>query len=417
MLTGLLLFISLNRHTRHPNFDYRSQLFSDKAGYQVYLPAFFYYDMRADKMPSGIDTLTGTGFYFKDNKVVTKYPIGVAILHSPFFGLAAVFDALSGESQYLGYSNAQHIALNFSTLFYGMLGLYFLFLVLTRYFDISEKLSFGAILLIIFCSNFLYYCTRDSGMSHVFSFCVFSVIQYIICKAGYTKQASKRDTITFLIAFGLTIALRPLNLLFISLPIIYLLIHFRDSWLTVYKKLDIFIVAVGLVLSSLPLLLQGWYYKYAYDTWVADSYSNETFSNIHHLNMKVFWFALHNGVFVYIPIFILVFYGIYKMIKEYNFSALAYLLFFLAISFTYAAWWSPTLGCGFGNRGFTEHLVFFALPLAYGLKALNRRLLIIVVCLGLALSVLLFIQQWNFEGCWWGNSPWDWKEYFRLSGF
>ena len=416
VLTGFLLFVSLNRHSRHPNFDYHSQLFSDKAGYQVYLPAFFYYDMQADNMPARIDTLTGTGFYFNENKIVTKYPIGVAILHSPFFGVAAAYDYFKGETRFLGYTDAQHIALNYSTLFYGLVGLILLFLTLVRYFSVSEKVSFGVILLVVFCSNFLYYCTRDSGMSHVFSFSVFSLIQYLICKVGCSQEVKRSDTILLMLAFGFIVALRPLNLMFVSIAITYLLYHFRSSWGVVLRKVEIKTVLLGLFLAILPLALQGLYYNYSYGQWLADSYSNETFSNIHNLKLGTFWFALHNGVFIYSPLFFLVFYGVYKMARHFDLSALSYFVFFLVISLTYAAWWSPTLGCGFGNRGFTEHLAFFALPMAFGLNMLGRKTLTVILFVGIAVSILLFIQQWNFEGCWWGISPWDWNEYLRLSG-
>ncbi|HAV25632.1 MAG TPA: hypothetical protein DCX01_05600 [Bacteroidetes bacterium] len=55
LLFLFLLFVSLNRHSKHPAFEYHSEIFTDKAGYHVYLPAFFYYDMNGQKMPEDID--------------------------------------------------------------------------------------------------------------------------------------------------------------------------------------------------------------------------------------------------------------------------------------------------------------------------------------------------------------------------
>jgi hypothetical protein len=104
LLFGLLLFVSLNRHSRHPRFDYHSQIYADKAGYQVYLPATFYYDWDASQMPAGIDSLVGSGFSIIDNKVHTKYPVGVAVMQLPFFALAAAIDNMHGEQGYLGYT-------------------------------------------------------------------------------------------------------------------------------------------------------------------------------------------------------------------------------------------------------------------------------------------------------------------------
>ena len=91
-----------------------------------------------------------------------------------------------------------------------------------------------------------------------------------------------------------------------------------------------------------------------------------------------------------------------------------YVGYILAITITYAAWWSPTLGCGFGHRGFTEHLAFFALPMSGLLRFWKPSVIKITWVVSVLIFVLLFIAQYNFDDCWRGDGAWDWVEFFRL---
>jgi len=123
-----LLFISLNRHSHHPIFNYHSQIFADKAGYHVYLPGYFYYDMEADSMEKSLVEKTGNGFRFEENKIITKYPIGVAICQLPFFALASGVDAVKEINSNQGFTDTHHLALNWATAVWGVLGLVLIFL-------------------------------------------------------------------------------------------------------------------------------------------------------------------------------------------------------------------------------------------------------------------------------------------------
>ena len=148
LLFGLILFVSLNRHSRHPKFDYHSQIFSDKAGYHVFLPATVYYAWDAEQMPRNIDSLTGLGFMIVKNKIVTKYPVGVALLHAPFFAIAAGVDCMIGEQESLGYTETQHLALNWSTAVYGTLALLLIFLMAVQHWSLNRRQAWLLIFLV-----------------------------------------------------------------------------------------------------------------------------------------------------------------------------------------------------------------------------------------------------------------------------
>jgi hypothetical protein len=152
---GLLLFLNFNRHSKHGSFNYHSEIWADKAGYQVFLPALLYYNFDASQFPEDIARNTGTGFSLdtKNNKVLTKYPIGVAVLQSPFFALGAIIDKITHTSEPLGYTATQHKMIGLSTVFYSTIGLLLLFLSLS---DTKRSVRYLVLFLVVFGTNFLF---------------------------------------------------------------------------------------------------------------------------------------------------------------------------------------------------------------------------------------------------------------------
>ena len=94
LMSGVLIFLTFNRHSKSGYYNYHSELWADKAGYYVYLPASLKYNFKANDFPDSIDMKVGYGFKLdlEENKVLTKYTYGVAFLQSFFYLLA---DSLS----------------------------------------------------------------------------------------------------------------------------------------------------------------------------------------------------------------------------------------------------------------------------------------------------------------------------------
>ena len=407
-----LFFISLNRHSRHPIFTYHSQIFADKAGYHIYFPAYFYYDMDAENLPDSIVQKTGTGFRLENKKIITKYPIGVAICQAPFSLIASLLDSFLGIDNNYGFTENHHLALNWATAIWGTIGLFLLLLSAVHYWNLSHMQSYMLVLGILFLSNLLYYTTRDCGMSHAYSFTVFAGIQYLLLKILHNQNIKNIDFILILILGSLLLVLRPLNSVFVIFPVSYILISKWSNFKKIVLDVNVWGWLLGFSLASIPVFLQLGYNYYAYGKPIADGYAGESFSNFGNLDLMKFWFSPNNGVLLHSPILLLVFLAVIKQWRNNRIIAL-YLVYFLVISFTYAGWWSPELGCGFGHRGFTEHLAFFALPISFILKSNSTNKLRIAQIFMLALAVLLFISQFNFDGCWQSDNAWDWELFMR----
>ena len=244
--------------------------------------------------------------------------------------------------------------------------------------------------MVLGCSNLMYYITRDPGMSHLYSFMIFTGLIHVFHLCIHRQKVTKWNVILFLFLISMVVALRPLNLVFISFPIVYILFQFREKIPMLKFQKPLFGLLVGLGVALIPVVLQLAY---------------------------VFWFGANNGVFVYIPILLLVVLWIIGQLRKQNYFSLLFVGYFLAISITYAAWWSPTLGCGFGHRGFTEHLAFFALPMAGLIRSLKLQAIKIAWVITLLIFILLFVAQYNFDDCWRGDGAWDWMEFSGLFRF
>ena len=62
LLYGLLCLLSLNRHSQAKLNTYHAELWADKAGYNVYLPALFIYNFDSKQLPPKLEANTGNGF-------------------------------------------------------------------------------------------------------------------------------------------------------------------------------------------------------------------------------------------------------------------------------------------------------------------------------------------------------------------
>lgn len=272
---GLVLFLSLNRHSRSGRYNYHSEIWADKAGYMVYLPAAFCYRFEARNFPDAVDVRTGEGFRLDlvGNRVETKYPYGVALLQAPFWGVAQV---LSPDKS--GFSSAAHKAIDVAGATYFVLGLALLFATLRRCF--SKAVAIGTLSLLVLGTNLWYYGVIETGMSHAYSFCAFALLLWLLGRA-HIPDWGKRPGLGWEIAsiaatLGLISILRPLNLA-IALPLLLWPGGTSVPWarrlLGLLQWRTIVTVVVAVVVCWLPQVL---YYKYARGGYFVYSYGHES---------------------------------------------------------------------------------------------------------------------------------------------
>jgi len=404
-----LLFLAFNRHSKYKEYHYRSEIFADKAGYYVYLPALFIYDFKANKFPENVDQKLGNGFQLESgkNKVITKYTYGVALLQLPFFLLAHFTSLVTGFDSD-GFSFLYQKSVDVAAVFYLILGFYFLFILLKQKF--SLKFSITTVATVFLGTNLFYYSVIDTGMSHVYSFSMFSAYLLLLSYHNkFIKQQLKFGLLLGLVA-GIIVILRPLNIVFILFSFLLTPNEFKNKLLTNYPVLILSFAFAGF-LAILPQML---YWNYISGSFLLYSYGSESFSNIANPQILELFLAPNNGHILYNPIFLLFVSGIVLMIINKEKKAWVIGILILVLSYLISSWWIYNFGCGFANRNFVEYYSLLAFPLAYLLdKPKLRSIQTGIYLLILIFSIYNIKMALSFDGCWYGTSNWDWSMYMH----
>src|SRR5690606_154748 len=120
-----------------------------------------------------MDLRTGNGFLLDTETgiVSTKYSYGVALLQAPFFLGAHIYAKITGTYAD-GYGQPYRNAVNIAGVFYLIFGLLLLYKFLR--FQFKSTISFITVALILLGTNVFHYGVYETGMSHIYSFFLFS---------------------------------------------------------------------------------------------------------------------------------------------------------------------------------------------------------------------------------------------------
>ena len=411
VLIGLLATLGFFIHRIHSStgyFSYRSELAGDKAGYYVYLPAIFIYDLRGENLPEGIEEKLFRGFRVDSlsGLIHTKYSIGTAILQAPAFLVIHAYQVITGGISD-GFSGPYHNVPNLSAWIYASLGLWFMYKYLDRRYNSTQALT--TMLLVFFGTHLFYYAVRETGMSHVYSFFLFTALMWQLQHAA-DKPPGLRRTVLIGIIMGLMILVRPLNLLFIAGALGYYRLY-SPRFLINFAGARGFTLVLALLLTLVP---QFWYWHSLTGDWLYYSYGDEGFANILNPQFKSLLFAPLNGLFPYAPLYAVLILSSLVWIKSKPSFTFFFLGFFGLLTFVLASWHTPQFGCGFGSRNYVEYLAIFSIPLAELLRVLEKKWRVMLLTVLVMLGLINLKLTYAFETCFWGESMWDWREYKNL---
>ncbi len=409
----LSIFLSLNKHSKDKAHSYHDVIWGDAAGYYVYQPIWFIYGNNANVFPDSIDIKSGYGFHlnFENNKIQTKYPSGAALLQTPFFLIChALAKPLGFKAD--GFSRIYSFGLYFSGIFYCSLGLFLLSSFLAQRF--SPFISFIAPLLFLAASNLYYYSIDVPGMSHVYSFFLFSLIIYLT--PFIISKPNLKHFSLFVACLVLAVLTRPTNILIGLFPLFYNI----NSKIEFYSRIKLFfnnklIISIASIIALLLAIPQFLYWYGNTGSIITYSYGSEGFDFWKNPKILEVWFSTNNGLFTYTPLLILSLFGIAIMIKNIKIEAYFIGLLFLLISYIFASWWNWWFGCSFGGRSFVEYYALLIIPFAYLLEfafkhKLYRWLILplIACCIYLNMSI-----EYYYDGCFYGGT-WDFAAFLKL---
>jgi len=403
-ITGISIVYSL--HLNGP------PIRSDGVGYYLYLPAIFIHhdislqSIAVEHFNGHIPRWTGATIYADTQNYLIKYPIGEALLMTPFF-LLAYLASLIVSAKINGFSSLFQYAAAISGLFYATAGLSILWVVLQKHFKQNTiLLSLSGLL---FCTNLFHYATYDSIFSHAYSFFLFCAFLYLV-EHIYSKTSLRYFLAAGAIA-GLIIVTRPTNGLWLVFGVLY-------GVTSIQKLLERFqfwkIHAKECLLAIMPLLgiiaLQIIYWKIITGKLVVYSYHNEHFNFLKPEIVNVL-FSIRKGLFFWSPILLTILPGLFYLKRkapEFFIPILLYLPLNIYIISSWHCWW---YGGSFGSRAFVESLPIFAISLCSfyeGIKTIvGKRILLFIIFFCAVLSTWLMAKYWTgvipFDGVTWNH--------------
>ena len=414
-----LIFCSLSLY-RHKDIEpntFRTEIWADRAGYYVYLPSIFLYNFSGDEFPENIEEQTGYGFQVNQNndKVSTKYTYGVALLQLPFFLIADFISSISDNTPRDGFSFYYQKSINFAAVFYLIIGLYLLFLTLKIYFTYSNKTILITLLLLFFGTNLYYYSIVETGMSHIYSFFLFSGALYLV-----THKANFKNKYLFYILLAFTswliILIRPTNMIFVIIAFFWDAISVKQILLRVKEHISPKIFSIWVLSGFIIFIPQFIYWKYSTGHYLTYTYTNEGFVNALSPKLLEVLFSPNNGLFPYSLIFILALFGLILSLRNRTTIGMYSSIVFVLVTYLTASWHDWRFGCGSGMRNMVEYYSLFSFPICYSINKINlvnKKLIKIAfyALIGL-LAIISFKVNYHYYGCYFVD-VWDWSEYIK----
>jgi hypothetical protein len=406
--------LTLKQHKDRGILNWRSEIWTDMAGYYVYLPATFYYHFDGKKAPPDIDVKSGSGFLIDRtrNTIVTGYYYGVALLVSPFFFAAHAISQITKIDEMGGFAIIYNKVFDVASVFYLVLGLFFLKRFLKNYFE--EYMQYIIILLTFLGTNLFYYSIEVTLISHVYSF--FVIVVFLYSMKEFLKDINHyRYFLLMAIAFAVMFIIRPTNCL---IGLIFLFLDCKSRCeikdrlkLILRPKYSILLIIIMFVMF-IPQMV---FWKIMRGSFIYLKYG-EGFPFWNHPKFAEVWFSTLNGLVPWSPLTLFFMIGmLYMVIKRYG-NGIFILSFFLLISYMAAAYKFWYYGCGYGHRAFIEFMPVFCIPFGYLVKdIINSKKIIIIFLFSL---VVIFMTFFNArlslisDKCNFG-STWDWDYYYK----
>jgi hypothetical protein len=392
----------------------------DIKAYYSYLPAAFVYNDLTleflDDNPRIFDEMWPVTLPNGNKMIVTSY--GMSLLYSPFFLMAHVYSLLDNNFEADGYSAPYSFALNFSALFYLLLGLYFLRELLKKYF--KEWIVTLVLIAIAVGTNLAYYATYEAAMTHSYNFALITVFTWLVIK--WYESPSRKKAIAVGALFGLIALVRPSNIL------VFFILFLWDvkSWSEFTNRLLFYIKRFDYVLIMLFFFFLVWtpqffYWKEVAGQWIFYSYSTKD-ASFFWTNPQIYniLFSFKKGWFVYTPMMLIAFAGIFLLRKKLKEAFLPILIFVLFNIYVQSSWWSWWFGGAFGLRAFIDSYGIMAIPLAMVIDVASQKKFLKIGTVALILALTWYntfqIRQYNHSALhfWWNTKAGYWENFLRL---
>jgi hypothetical protein len=398
------------------NLPHNHPIRTDGEGYYMFLPAVFVdHDLTLhrtlERRYGGSRGVPGVR-RLASGRIVQKYPLGEAVMLTPFFAGGAVAAAALGAEQD-GYSRPYQTAAVLGALLYVLLGLAILGHLLLRWF--SPGTVVVGLLAATFGTGLFHHAAYDSILSHAFSF--FLVVLVLRLSIALWEGQHAVTAVALGAAGGLLTIVRPTNIVALLIPALVGVRRVRD----IPERARVIarrpkLVALGTASFFVALVPQLVYWHVATGQLFPYTYGNEHVDLLHPHLLQVL-FSVRKGLFFWSPLLLLAVAGLpllRRFAPELLLPAIVFLVVDAWVISSWETWW---YGSSFGMRPFVEAVPVFTLGLCAALDGIRGRvlrpLLAVAVLAATFLSVHAMLAYWR------GALPvdgTDWSAYVHSFG-
>ena len=302
-----------------------------------------------------------------NGKRLIKYTMGNALTMAPFYFLAHILTYVFSPQYADGYTGLYKFSIVLCSLFWLLLGIYFIKKWLIKYFKVTY-INIG-ILAATLGTNMFYYAAVEVGLAHIPLFFCYSAICYYF--NSWLVNNNKNYVYITAALYGLLLLIRPTDGIIIILLALWWLGY---NWAKL-KNLSYLInqskqIAIAAIISLLVFMPQIIYWKLTTGCYFYDSYIGEHFDFTQPHIFKGL-FSWRRGLFLYTPMAIFMFMGVMFLPKILKPLAVALCVFFIVgvyITFSWQQWW---YGGHFGMRAFIQWYPFLILGVAALLQKIS----------------------------------------------
>jgi len=376
----------------------------DTFGYYLFLPATFIHHDPAIRdvewIHEAIAAYNSTGTFYQAQQQpeggwVLKYPMGLAVLWTPFF-LAGHAVAAATDAPMDGFSAPYQWAIILGMLVYALIGLVMLRRVLLQFF--SDTIAAAVIALVVMGTNYVHQALYSTGMPHLFLFTLYAGVLWHTITWHRSHQVA--DVIKLAVLMGLLALARPSEAVCVLIPLLAGLVRpalWKERWAVLWQwRKHLLLVVVIMLAIGAPQLL---YWKWLTGKLLYMSYNNpgEGFEFLHPYTWEVL-FSFRKGWFIYTPIMAVAGVGLFllkRSVPLLQWSIIAFFAINLYVVSSWSCWWYAD---SFGQRALVQSYAVMALPLGAVLEWLRGRAWIwrtaaITVLLGFTALNLFQIHQ------------------------
>ena len=410
-----LLFVCVARFN-HPVHKH-NVVIEDAKGYYAHLPGIFIYDDLNFKFNQDIEyhkhketRYTDYRYKLDKQRIFTKYYVGTAIAYAPFFLIAhGTSRAMGWDSD--GYTAWYHGWIVIAALCYLLIAMFFIGKVLD-FFGIKQWAKIFVVVASFFGTNWFYYTTWESGMSHIYSAAVIAAFLYFFIRFKHDSNWQQAIVLGFLLGF--IVLLRPSNLfVMVFLPLFFN--SWSAFWEFVKSKLLKFKVLLSVLLAFVAVVsIQFIIYKIQLGQWFIYGYIGETFY-LSKPHISEFLFSIRKGFFIYTPLYVFSIIGLKFWYGQSRFQAIWWIVAMFVHIYVLSSWHMWWYGGTLGTRVMVEYYVFWMIPLAYLLQSIKRTHLFWVIPLSICFVLNGVLQQYQYRLgiLHWDSMTWDmYKDIF-----